>query len=179
MQKNKILFQKVKSLNYKKISFIILLILMFFILLNKYKLLFLGLGLVALNMIITIYKKFFTVPFEFEISTISTILLSIYYNTKIGSIIGICMLSAALVMCSRFSFYNISKFVGLIIIGILASVFQFVNLTILVILLVLLYNLLNFIFYFITGMSLFSNFSHRFSNILFNISLILLIAPFF
>lgn len=137
------------------------------------------LGFIVLNVILTLYKRYFYLPIEFEIISVGIVLSSIKFGLIAGLTVAIVGGIAYAIYCTSFSPFTFPMLLGYALMALIAYFFSGVNMTYLGIGANIIHNLFIFVIYhFVFRYDLWKNIMYSGSNVLINIILFSNIAPF-
>lgn len=124
-----------------------------------------------------IYNLFIRISLGFELIMLATVLCSIVYGPVVGMAVGLTSLLFAEIISTKLSYNTFISFIGIIIIGFIASFFLIDNITIWGILMTIIYDLIIIPGYLLTGSNPFNSFIYVATHIPWNIWIFAKIAP--
>ncbi|AJF62059.1 TPA: hypothetical protein HA239_05640 [Candidatus Woesearchaeota archaeon] len=137
------------------------------------------LGFIIFSVILTLYKRYFYIPIEFEIISLGIVLCSVEYGLAAGLIVALVGGIAYTIYCTSFSPFTVPMLFGYSLMAFLASFFPQANITYLGIAVNVIHNIFVFsIYHFAFRYDPFKNIMYSGTNILINILLFSNVAPF-
>lgn len=161
----------------KALLFLIFLVLIAFFL-GRYNNAFVFIpGLVILASLSMVYNLFIRISLGFEFVMLATVLCSVVYGPVVGIIVGLVSLFFAEFISTKMAYNTFISFIGIAIIGFVASFSSADNITIWGIVMTVLYDIIILPLYVITGSNPMRSFIYLFTHVPWNIWVFSVLAP--
>ena len=170
-----------KKLKIKYLSYILLglLFLILFIFSKKTRSIIFVLIFIILNVFVTMYKRYFYFPIEFEILSLGIVLCSAGFGLGPGLVVAILGGIAMTIYCTSFSPFTPPMMLGYCLMAVIGAYVPISNIIYLGVIANMAHNLLVFsVYHFFFAYDIWKNMIFSVSNIVFNIIIFYNLGPF-
>ena len=133
--------------------------------------------LVLLGSVSMIYNLWLRISLGIELVMLATVLCAVVYGPVVGVLVGFFTLLFAEIISTMISYNTFISFIGVVIVGVVASTYSGDNITSWGIAMTILYDLIIIPGYLITGSDPFRSFVYVVTHILWNIWVFSVVAP--
>lgn len=124
-----------------------------------------------------IYNLFIRVSLGVELVIMATVLCALVYGPVVGIVVGVVSLFFAEVISTKLSYNTFISFIGIVIVGFVASLYSGSNIAMWGIAMTILYDIIIIPIYLLTGSNPTSSFIYVVTHIPWNVWVFLFIAP--